>query len=131
MSLLFNPQKSYRHPAPRAPSRSSRRIRRLGDTCCKDTNKMWNKHLFDWKICKKESNYLEWNRNMLIFAASKGEFAERMTTFMTCKGRFEPQNITSHHSPKWWLCCLSSRSYLECVSYIMCKGMNFNRNKGM
>ena len=27
---------------------------------------------------------------MLIFAASKGEFAERMTTFMACKGRFEP-----------------------------------------
>ena len=29
--------------------------------------------------------------NMLIFAASIGEFAERMTTFMACKGRFEPQ----------------------------------------
>ena len=28
---------------------------------------------------------------MSIFATSKGEFAERMTTFVACKGRFEPQ----------------------------------------
>jgi hypothetical protein len=28
---------------------------------------------------------------MSIFATSKGEFAERMTTFMAIQGRFEPQ----------------------------------------
>ena len=47
--------------------------------------------LFEQKICKKLRKSLEDTRNMLIFAASKGEFAERMTTFMACKGRFEPQ----------------------------------------
>ena len=40
---------------------------------------------------KKVGKSLEDNKNMLIFASSKGEFAERMTTFMACKGRFEPQ----------------------------------------
>ena len=36
-------------------------------------------------------NNLEYSKILRIFAASKGEFAERMTTFMACKGRFEPQ----------------------------------------
>jgi hypothetical protein len=40
---------------------------------------------------KKVLKNLEDKRKMSIFAASKGEFAERMTTFMACKGRFEPQ----------------------------------------
>ena len=34
---------------------------------------------------------MEDKRKIPIFAASKGEFAERMTTFMASKGRFEPQ----------------------------------------
>ena len=35
--------------------------------------------------------YLYLSEIMPIFAASKGEFAERMTTFMAFRGRFEPQ----------------------------------------
>ena len=64
-------------------------------TCPHDSRKDFE---LRWKMqkkidskSKKVSKNLECSEIMLIFAASKGEFAERMTTFMACKGRFEPQ----------------------------------------
>ena len=57
----------------------------------KDTKDFGNRCTAKQKICKYSGKSLEDNKNMLIFASSKGEFAERMTTFMACKGRFEPQ----------------------------------------
>jgi len=53
----------------------------------KDTKKLWN----NVSLSKKSAKNLQIKEIVLIFASSKGEFAERMTTFMACKGRFEPQ----------------------------------------
>ena len=58
-------------------------LRRLG---CKDIIMLNNK--------KRENmlQNLEVSKIFPTFATSKGEFAERMTTFMAFRGRFEPQS---------------------------------------
>jgi hypothetical protein len=53
----------------------------------KDTKKLWN----NVSLSKKSAKNLQIKEIVLIFASSKGEFAERMTTFMAFKGRSEPQ----------------------------------------
>ena len=59
MLLLFTHKNHTATLHSEPPSRSSRRLRRLGDTWCKDTNKMWNKHLFGRKNAKKSR--IIWN----------------------------------------------------------------------
>ena len=75
---------------PSAPSYSKDIPATSGRCSCKSTKIKWNNALQSKKSAKKSPKVWKIREKCLSLQRQKGEFAERMTTFMACKGRFDP-----------------------------------------
>lgn len=58
------------------------------------------------KMTKKVAESLEDKRKMSIFATSTRGIRRKDDNLYGLQRSFRAPNITSHHSPEWWLCCL-------------------------